>query len=296
MSNTNSQTWQARAAEKRKQRDNLIPAEWRLPSTALQDLAQPLETSRNDLIELGVASRAGILTAKEVQITEAYDVSRLLKELASGELTALEVTVSFCKRAAIAQQLVRSRVLHYCPLVPLSLTDLRVQTSCLTEVFFQQAQDRARHLDALREKGELAGPLHGLPISLKDSFQLRDVDATLGFVAYLDNGPAQENSCLVDLLLAQGAVLYCKTNIPQTLMVSHCDSHISAASALAQELKQFSLDCRLREQCVREDSQSLEYKSDCRGVERRRGCLGCLPGLAIRRWDRHCRRVYPCRS
>lgn len=85
---------------------------------------------------------------------------------------------------------------------------------------FQQAQERAKELDQLREKGQLAGPLHGLPVSIKDSFQVKGTDATLGFVAYLGNGPSQENSCLVDVLLGLGAVLYCKTNIPQTLMVS----------------------------------------------------------------------------
>lgn len=99
------------------------------------------------------------------------------------------------------------------------MADVDMQTSCLTEIFFEQAQERARHLDSLRAKGEVVGPLHGLPISLKDSFQVRGTDATLGFIAYLDNGPSQENSYLVDTLLNLGAVLYCKTNIPQTLMV-----------------------------------------------------------------------------
>lgn len=46
-----------------------------------------------------------MLTEKELRITEAYDVRHLLKALASGELTSVDVTVAFCKRAAIAQQL-----------------------------------------------------------------------------------------------------------------------------------------------------------------------------------------------
>lgn len=41
----------------------------------------------------------------------------------------------------------------------------------------------------------------------------------MGYVSFLDNGLAKENSALVDLLLDLGAVLYVKTNIPQTLMV-----------------------------------------------------------------------------
>ncbi|KAG8156291.1 hypothetical protein KVR01_013826 [Diaporthe batatas] len=193
--------WQARGAEKRLRCQTQIPKAWHLPSPLVQGLKHPLESSKNNLIELDIARRSGLLTEKELKITEGYDVQGLLNALASGQLSSLDVTVAFCKRAAIAQQL----------------------TSCLTEIFFEQAQERAKHLDALRAKGKIVGPLHGLPISLKDSFQVRGTDATVGFVAYLDNGPSQENSYMVDTLLNLGAVLYCKTNIPQTLMTA--DSH-----------------------------------------------------------------------
>lgn len=71
----------------------------------------------------------------------------------------------------------------------------------------------------MRESGILAGPLHGLPVSLKDSFQVEGTEATLGLVAYLGK-ISDTNSPLVDILLSLGAVIYVKTNIPQTLMVS----------------------------------------------------------------------------
>lgn len=216
-----TQDWQARAEKKRAQCQRLIPGAWKLDPAVTQGLAQPLEKSRNNLIDLDIARRSGILTEKEIQITESHDVAQLLKALASGELSALEVTVAFCKRAAIAQQLVRlpTHLVQPDSRVCSAEADNLIQTSCLTEILFAEAQDRARYLDSLREKGQLAGPLHGLPISLKDSFQIRGSDAVIGFVAYLDNGPAQEDSCLVEVLLKQGAVLYCKTNVPQTLMV-----------------------------------------------------------------------------
>ena len=48
--------------------------------------------------------------------------------------------------------------------------------------------------------------------------------ATLGFISYLERPAATENSVLVDQLVEAGAVLYVKTNVPQTLFVSahHC--------------------------------------------------------------------------
>lgn len=78
---------------------------------------------------------------------------------------------------------------------------------------------RAKELDSLMESGKLAGPLHGLPISLKDCFHVTGTQATLGLVAYLDKY-SDTNACLVDMLLSLGAVIYVKTNIPQTMMVS----------------------------------------------------------------------------
>lgn len=93
------------------------------------------------------------------------------------------------------------------------------QTNCLTETFFDEAKSRARQLDKLRQNGKLAGPLHGLPISLKDSFQVAGTQATLGLVAYLDEF-SDANSPLVEILISLGAVPFVKTSIPQTLMVN----------------------------------------------------------------------------
>lgn len=44
--------------------------------------------------------------------------------------------------------------------------------------------------------------------------------ASLGFVSYLKKPKAIDNSFLVDILLTAGAILYVKTNVPQTLFVS----------------------------------------------------------------------------
>lgn len=113
----------------------------------------------------------------------------------------IDVTRAFCKRAAIAHQL----------------------TNCLTEVFFDDALKRASELDDHLASGKAPlGPLHGVPVSLKDTFRVRGYDASIGLAA-LCFKPAEENSVLVDCLLGAGAVLYCKTNVPQTLMA--LDSH-----------------------------------------------------------------------
>ena len=47
------------------------------------------------------------LNALECDITSNFDATALLQKLREGEWSAEQVTVAFCKRAAIAHQLVR---------------------------------------------------------------------------------------------------------------------------------------------------------------------------------------------
>lgn len=189
-------TWQEKAADKRAEADAKIPSEWRLPAEILQ------QVKNNGHCVLDVPSRCGLLSDAELATTEIQDATALRDKLAAQELSAMEVVTAFCKRAAIAQQL----------------------TSCLTETMFPQALARAEELDThLKTTGKPLGPLHGVPISLKETFNVQGVHSSLGFVSFLDRPPASHNSALVDILLAAGAVLYVKTNVPQTMMTA--DSH-----------------------------------------------------------------------
>ncbi|RMJ20063.1 hypothetical protein CDV36_000226 [Fusarium kuroshium] len=196
-------SWEVRAAEKRARCADAIPKPWRLPSHILDSLKTPLETNKNDLVSLDIPRRSGILSDIELDITESYNVSSLLAKLADGTFTAVQVVTAFSKRAAIAQQL----------------------TNCLTETFFDQAELRARQLDELREGGKLAGPLHGLPISLKDTFHVPGTQATIGLVAFLDEF-SKTTSPLVEILLSLGAVPYVKTNVPQTMMTADSQNNV----------------------------------------------------------------------
>jgi amidase len=195
--------WQTKVAHKQQQCRDAIPREWQVPPEVLKLLDLPLDKKPNRLIDLDVVRKTGILSDRELAITEKYTVRELLAELASGHVTSVEVTTAFSKRAAIAQQL----------------------TSCLTETFFDQALERARYLDRSKSEGKQVGPLHGLPISLKDSFQVAGTEASIGFVSFLGR-KSPENSPIVDILLGLGAVPYVKTNIPMTLMTADSDNNI----------------------------------------------------------------------
>lgn len=87
----------------------------------------------------------------------------------------------------------------------------------MSEPLFDRALQRAKDLDLhLQKSGKPIGPLHGLPVSVKDSFHVKGVDSTTGIVG-LAFKPATQNSPLVDLLESLGAVIIGKTNVPQTM-------------------------------------------------------------------------------
>jgi amidase len=144
-------TYQERARIKRSIQDSLIPAQWRLTSIPpVDEVTDALEYIR----------KSNLLTARELSITETSDVNVLLRNLASRQLSSAEVTKAFAKRAVLAHQL----------------------TNCCTEIFLEDAFERARQLDDyLEQTGELIGPLHGLPVSIKDLFDVKGVDSCVGW-------------------------------------------------------------------------------------------------------------------
>lgn len=100
------QEWEKIVADKKQRSQNDIPDAWKLPESILSELSLPLESHPNRILDLDIPRKSGILSTRELEITENFSVAELLERLASGNLTSLEVTTAFCKRAAIAQQLV----------------------------------------------------------------------------------------------------------------------------------------------------------------------------------------------
>jgi amidase len=79
-----------------------------------------------------------------------------------------------------------------------------------------RARERARAADAALARGEVWGPLHGVPMTVKESFNVAGLPSTWGNPPWRDN-IAGDNAVLVDRLLAAGAIIYGKTNVPYML-------------------------------------------------------------------------------
>ncbi|KAF5717943.1 general amidase [Fusarium mundagurra] len=149
--------------------------------------------------ELPLSSQSlpqGVLTAREIEITEKYSVIELLDVLRKREIKVEEVTRAFLRRAALAQVALE-------------------KTNCLVELMWDQAIERARYLDSLPEP---KGKLFGLPISTKEHHGMvgENVSTHASFVAWI--GKAHGSNLLYDHLYDEGCVFYVRTTQPQTIM------------------------------------------------------------------------------
>lgn len=76
----------------------------------------------------------------------------------------------------------------------------------------QQALAAAAEADQLRASGEIKGPLHGLPILIKDNIDTANMPTTAGTRSLEYNSPA-DNAVVVQALIDAGAIVLGKTNM-----------------------------------------------------------------------------------
>lgn len=181
-----------------------VPKHLRLPIETISD--PPIDVST-------LPATCGLLSAEEIRITESYDACGLAEAITAKKLTAVGVATAFCKRAIIAHQL----------------------TCCLTSWFMDEAIQRAKELDDYLEKnGKTVGPLHGVPISIKEHMPIAGTYSSQGCISTtaLDTKDCQ----MVAMLRHMGAVFYCKTNQPQAIM------HLESTSHYGRTLNPFNIN------------------------------------------------------
>ncbi len=186
--------WQKVVNRKRAEREALLPSEWKLTAPSNGTSFSPRE----------VVINSGILSAEELDITDTstYDLTETAKRIASGNLSAEKVVTAFCKRAAATHSL----------------------ANFLTEINFNAAIERAKELDRIFERnGTILGPLHGIPMTIKDAMDLKGFAASEGLTPLAD-AIAPDNGVLIQILIDAGAVIIAKTNMPQTGLAADSNS------------------------------------------------------------------------
>jgi amidase len=87
-------TWQSIARRKKEEQLSRIPKEYLISQSNYSGQMNLLSIPRS------------YLNTREADITESYDATALAEAIRTQKFTCLEVTKAFCKRAAVAHQLV----------------------------------------------------------------------------------------------------------------------------------------------------------------------------------------------
>jgi amidase len=94
------------------------------------------------------------------------------------------------------------------------------------EVLSDSALAEAHAADQQLAAGEPCGPLHGVPISIKDSIDVRGAKTTAGTLGRRNAAIAQRDAALVQRLRTAGAIPIAKTNLPDLLFSYESDNLI----------------------------------------------------------------------
>lgn len=171
---------------------NAIPKEYLAPTTLFPD-----DLDKTPFNAMGTPQT--VLDEKTFAITE-LTATEISQKIAAHELTASETILAFIKRATLAHQL----------------------THCAMEILFEDGIKRAKELDEYQAKtGNTVGPLHGVPLSLKEHYEYEGHVTHAGYVSLLDN-VTEKFALTSQILYDSGAVFYIRTTEPQSLM--HMDS------------------------------------------------------------------------
>ncbi|KAL4948558.1 amidase signature domain-containing protein [Aspergillus filifer] len=153
-----------------------------------------------------------IAARKQEKREKAIQSWKLICELLSTrELEITELPPQYTAEEILKASVNRSIIAHHL-------------ANPLTEIMFARGLSRARELDEIMARtGKPIGPLHGLPISLKDKFNIAGEETSMGTVALAEH-TLDVTDPIVQRLEAAGAVLYVKTNIPQTGLSGECNN------------------------------------------------------------------------
>ncbi len=162
-------------------------------------MQRSLKTTRRDVLAWGAALASGIVACNrgEEHANAPVTPDRLT------ELSAIDATRAM-RQGEVSAEEYAAALLHRC--------EAGKHLNAFITLHPPRVLEAAREADRRRASGAELGPLHGLPIPVKDSVNTRDYPTTGGTPA-LRNFYAAEDAKLIRLLVDAGAIVLGKTNI-----------------------------------------------------------------------------------
>jgi amidase len=137
--------------------------------------------------------------------------------------------VPFRSSLCLMVQMVRDRAISPAELVEAHLRQIEVRNPALNAfvaVFAESARAEAREREAAIACGEPLGLLHGVPLTVKDSFDIAGQPTRAGS-RFREGHRAAQSASAVACLRAEGAILLGRTNTPEMLASYETDNFLT---------------------------------------------------------------------
>jgi fatty acid amide hydrolase len=131
----------------------------------------------------------------------ALSASEMARQIAAGNITSTELVEAHILRIQAVNEALNAVVV----------------------TLFEQARTHAADADQARARGEPLGPLHGVPITIKECFHVAGTPSTEGVTRFADEIMTLDNP-LVRRLRKAGAIVLGKTNVPQLMLMHETDN------------------------------------------------------------------------
>ena len=105
------------------------------------------------------------------------------------------------------------------------IADVNDKLNAVVCLCADRALEEAANADAALARGDATGPLHGVPMTLKDSLDTEGVVTTGGTTGRRDFVP-ESDATVTARLRAAGAILMGKTNTPELTMAGETDNSV----------------------------------------------------------------------
>jgi amidase len=136
-----------------------------------------------------------------------------------------EATLHYASARVLADAIRRKRVssLEVVDACLRRIEQVNPKLNAVVQLTAESARAGARQADAELARGKLRGPLHGVPFTVKDSFDTAGVISTAGTQGWPKRVPT-EDATIVARIRAAGAILLGKTNTPEFTWSDETDS------------------------------------------------------------------------
>ena len=132
-----------------------------------------------------------------------YTATQLARRLADGQLSAAEVLEAHIQR----------------------IQQVDPQLNAVVVGLWEQARREACAADAVRARGQVLGPLHGVPVTIKELLDVAGTATTAGLTSRARHR-AQNDAAVVACVRRAGAIVLGKTNSPQLGMMVESDNPV----------------------------------------------------------------------